>query len=209
MPLQNRVLPGGEIVADPARGIFTGNRGILHRPDGTLGAARWRHPHWIICTLTHPSGRHHGPMPARGWTALFFLDEAVALAAGHRPCGFCRRAAWETYGAAWERAFGTSPTRMEMDRALHRLRVTRDRAQIRHAARLETLPDGAFIWRDGAAWLVLGRRLRRFAADGYADSAARQPGTVTVLTPEPSVAVLAAGYRPALHPSATRRATDG
>ncbi len=99
-PLQNRVLPTGEIVADPARGMFTGNRGIIHRPDGTLGTSRWSHPHWLVCTLTHPKGRYHGPMPDRGWSALFFLDEAVGFAAGHRPCHYCRRAAYQAFIAA-------------------------------------------------------------------------------------------------------------
>ena len=201
-PLRNRVLPTGEIVADPARGSFTGNRGILHRRDGALGPARWRHPHWIVCTLTHPQGRYHGPVPERGWTALFFLDEAVALAAGHRPCGYCRRAAWRAYRAAWTAAMGTIHTRMELDRALHAARVTRRREQIRHAAPLETLPDGAFVWRDGTAWLVLGTHLRPFTSAGYGPPVARPMGPVTVLTPRPSLAVMAAGYRPVLHPTA-------
>jgi hypothetical protein len=203
-PLQNRVLPTGEIVAKPARGRFTGNRGILHRPDGTLGVARWRHPHWIICTLTHPRGRYHGPMPARGWTALFFLDEAVALAAGHRPGGYCRRAEYRAWREAWAAATGARPDRTAMDGALHRARVTRRRAQRRHEAALETLPDGAFVGRDGAAWLVLGRHLLRFGQAGYGPAVPREAGPVEVLTPAPSLAVLGQGYRPDLHPSALR-----
>lgn len=90
MQLQNRVLPTGEFVASPARGNLTGNRGILHRLDGALGVSRWTHKHWIVCALDHPLGTYHGTIPERGWTALFSLDEAVALAAGHRPCAFCR-----------------------------------------------------------------------------------------------------------------------
>jgi hypothetical protein len=203
-PLQNRVLPTGEIVAVPARGLFTGNRGILHRPDGALGTARWRHPHWVICTLSHPRGAYHGPMPERGWTALFFLDEAVALAAGHRPCAYCRREAYRAYRSAWARGTGTIQNRTEMDTALHRARVTRARGQVRHDAPMESLPDGAFVLRDGAAWLVLGRHLRRHAPGGYGAAILRAPGPATVLTPRPSLAVLAAGYRPVLHPTADR-----
>ncbi len=199
MTLQNRVLPTGEIVAEAGyRGRFTGNRGILHRHNHTLGTTRWTHPHWVCCTLTHPRGHHHGPMPDRGWTALFFLDEAVALAAGHRPCGYCRRAAYRNWVAAWALAHGATD-RAEMDKALHAARVTRDRAQVRHEARLDDLPDGAFVLLDGGAHLVLGDRLLPFTPKGYGPARPRGAGTVTVLTPEPSVAVLAAGFRPMLH----------
>jgi hypothetical protein len=91
-PLQNRVLPTGEIVAHPARGTLTGNRGILHGADRTLGSRRWAHPHWISCTLTW-KGIRRVPMTPGTWTELFFLDEAVALAAGHRPCACAQAAA--------------------------------------------------------------------------------------------------------------------
>jgi hypothetical protein len=100
MPLQNRVLPTGEMVAHPARGTLTGIRGILHGAGRTLGRARWRHPHWIVCALDHPRGLTRVPMTPGTWTELFFLDEAVALAAGHRPCAYCRRGAWRAFGAA-------------------------------------------------------------------------------------------------------------
>lgn len=201
-PLQNRVLPTGEIVAVRARGLFTGNRGILHRPDGTLGRSRWRHPHWLVCALEHPGGGYHGPMPARGWTALFFLDEAVALAAGHRPCHECRRAAYHAWRAAWEVATGAPMERVAMDRALHVARVTRMRAQVRHEAALEGLPDGAFILWRAVPHLVAGDCLLPYRPEGYGNPVARRRGIVTVLTPSPTVAALRAGYAPVLHPSA-------
>lgn len=204
MALQNRVLPTGEIVAHPARGTLTGNRGILHRPERTLGKARWTHPHWVTCTLTHPRGRYHGPMPDRAWTALFFLDEAVAIAAGHRPCGYCRRAAYGAWRAAWARGVGAED-RVAMDQALHAARVTRGRAQIRHAASPSDLPLGCFVLWQGTAHLVTETGLLTYAPDGYASAVPHPAGQVTVLTPRPSVAVLAAGYRPALHPSAAAR----
>ena len=117
-PLQNRVLPTGDIVAIPARGTMTGNRGILHRPDKTLGAARWRHKAWICCTLDWQARRREVMAPNR-WTELFFLDEAVALAAGHRPCAYCRRAAYLAFRAAWARASGATPKAPEIDATLH------------------------------------------------------------------------------------------
>jgi len=202
--LQNRVLPTGEIVAEPAyRGTFTGNRGILHGPDGTIGPARWAHPHWVTCTLTHPRGHHHGPMPDRGWTALFFLDEAVALAAGHRPCGYCRRDAYAAWVAAWSKAHGQTD-RIAMDKALHAARVTRRRAQVRVEAALDDLPDGTFILQDGTAHLVHGNHLHPFAPGAYGPATQRGNGPATVLTPAPTLAVLAAGYRAVLHDTAGR-----
>ncbi|MEL6840520.1 MAG: hypothetical protein AAFP85_14605 [Pseudomonadota bacterium] len=202
MPLQNRVLPTGEIVADTARGMFTGNRGIIHQPDGTLGTSRWSHKHWLICTLDHPRGVYHGPMPDRGWSALFFLDEAAALTAGHRPCHYCRRDAYHAFRKAWAKGVGDGADRMAMDTALHKARVTRTRQQIRHQAAFETLPDGAFVLVDDTPYLVQGDTILPFATSGYGTAKQRPSGTVTVLTPHPTVSVLSAGYRPALHASA-------
>jgi hypothetical protein len=86
MPLQNRVTPFGDIVAIPQRGIFTGNRGIIHDPaTRTLLNRRWASKAWLVC-LCEYKGRRRAVMGRRSWTKLFFLDEAVALAAGHRPC---------------------------------------------------------------------------------------------------------------------------
>ena len=148
MPLQNRVLPTGEITAHPARGTLTGNRGILHRDDRTLGPARWTHKAWICCTLDW-KGRRRAVMTGRTWTELFFLDEAVALAAGHRPCATCRRAAYRRFQTAWAAAFGTVPRGPAMDAALHAARVAPDKTQLRHSARLGTLPAGTFVlWHD-------------------------------------------------------------
>jgi hypothetical protein len=203
LTLQNRVLPTGEIVADPARGTFTGNRGIIHRPDATLGTSRWSHKHWLVCVLDHPKGRYHGPMPDRGWSALFFLDEAVAIAAGHRPCHYCRRSAYLAYRAAWEAADDAQPDRMHMDTTLHNARVTRTRQQVRHDGKLDDLPDGTFILHEGRAHLVLGDHLLPFSPTGYDAPRSRPSGPTTILTPAPSVAVLRHGYRPVLHPSAT------
>ena len=104
MPLQNRVTPFGDIVATPERGTFTGNRGIIHDPHTkTLLSKRWSSPAWLIC-LCDFRGRRRDVMATRSWTELFFLDEATALAAGHRPCFYCRRMEANAFRAAWKRA---------------------------------------------------------------------------------------------------------
>ena len=151
-PLQNRVNPAGEIVADPARGLLMGNRGCLHRADRTLGAARWRSKLWICCVLEW-RGVRRDPMPPGRWTALFFLDEATALAAGHRPCGYCRRPAYESYAEAWRRAQGLAqrPRAVEMDARLHAERVDpRTRRQWTRPAQAGELPAGQLRQQDSS-----------------------------------------------------------
>ncbi|NDW52561.1 hypothetical protein [Aliiroseovarius sp. PrR006] len=200
-PLQNRVLPTGEIVADPARGMFTGNRGILPFTKGGLGVSRWKHPHWIICDLTHPKGRYHGPMPARAWTPLFFLDEAVGLAAGHRPCAYCRPDAYRAFKSAWAKAHAPMG-HQQIDQMLHKARVTRSRQQVRHMADCSGLPDGTFILLNQKPHLLRGARARCFSKHEYSTSTARPNAEVQVLTPAPTVAALRAGFSPKLHSSA-------
>ena len=203
MPLQNRVQPTGEIIIDPARGAFTGNRGIIHRPDKTLGTARWSHHAWICCTLDW-QGRKRPLMTGRNWTELFFLDEAVAMAAGHRPCGYCRRAAYTRFTAAWEDHAGARAKAPEMDKLLHNARVqSHSRAQIRHKANLAEMPEGTMILRGDGAYLVSVSTLQRYQRANYAPPVARPKlETVTVLTPKPMIDVLRAGFRPCLHASA-------
>lgn len=193
MPLQNRVLPTGEIVADAARGLFTGNRGCLHDDQKRLGRARWKGKAWIICALEF-KGWKRQVMSPQTWTELFFLDEAVALAAGHRPCALCRRAAYVGYRDAW----GRQPKAAEMDAALHGARLG---ARVRGNGM--DLPDGAFVRQDGRAFLLHGETMLPYDPAGYGRAIARVRGEVEVLTPGPSVAVLRAGYRPILHPTAT------
>lgn len=199
-PLQNRVLPTGEIVAHPARGMFTGNRGILSFDKGRLGSSRWKHPHWIICTLTHPRGKYHGPQPDHAWTPLFFLDEAVALSAGHRPCAYCRPAAYRRYKSLWQSAFGTA-SHTKIDKALHAARVTRQRQQIRHEASFSQLPDGAFVRFGDQPHLLSGKWLLPFSPSGYGSPVPRPHHQVQVLTPRPSLQILALGYAPERHES--------
>jgi hypothetical protein len=205
MPLQNRVKPTQEIVAHPARGLLMGNRGSIHRPDRTLGVTRWRTKMWISCVL-NLGGRRRDVMPPGRWTALFFLDEATALAAGHRPCGYCRRADHLWFGESWRVAEGmpARPRAFEMDIWLHAQRVDRrTRRQVTHQAAAGDLPDGTIISHDGTTGLWSGGALLPWSFGGYLAPARVSPGsTVTVLTPPAIVGVLAAGYRPMVHPSA-------
>jgi hypothetical protein len=198
MPLQNRVLATGEIVAHPARGLFMGNRGILHDDRRRLTRARWRHKAWIICELKHKDW--HRPVMAPGnYTELFFLDEAVALAAGHRPCKLCRRDAYLAYADA----LGHTGAAPDLDACLHAERaVPRRFIQRRHAAPIDSLPDGAILF-DGMPKLVLEDRVRPVTPNGYGAPEPR-PGArqVTLLTPPTSLAALRNGFSPVLHPSA-------
>jgi hypothetical protein len=205
MPLQNRVTPAGEIVADPARGLLMGNRGCLHAPDRRLGVSRWRSKMWIACVLDW-RGRRRDPMPPGRWTALFFLDEATALAAGHRPCGYCRRDDYLAYAEAWRRAAGLErrPRAGEMDARLHSERVEpRTRHQRTRPAVAGDLPDGVMIRHSGMSGLLAGGRFLPWSFAGYRDPIALAPdAAVELLTPPASVAAIAAGYRPMLHPTA-------
>ncbi len=196
-PLQNRAAPDGTLHAVAVRGTFMGNRGgRLHRPDGTLGRARWRSRAWICC-LTGFHDRHRTVM-GPGYTELFFLDEATALAAGHRPCFECRRAAARAFAAAWARADGTDPpTAAIMDRTLHAERLAPP-----ETVAFAALPAGAIFAANGSFFLKTPDGTWAWSFAGYRPAPRFAPGTpVAALTPAHSRAALAAGYRPALHPS--------
>ena len=182
-----------------------GNRGVLHDPSGRI--VRDCHVRrWIACRLEF-RGRKRAIMQPGRYTELFFLDEATALAAGHRPCAECRHADFVTFMAAWRRAHAHAAAASvdEVDRQLHAERRDGPWRQRTHAADLAAVPDGAFIARDGHAWLVLGKRLLRWTAGGYIEPAPRPTDgrEVTLLTPPSIVAVLRAGYQPLLHPTAS------
>lgn len=143
-------------------------------------------------------------MTGRKWTELFFLDEAVAMAAGHRPCGYCRRADYNRFAAAWGEVAGHRPGAKQMDQSLHRARINKGtRQQQQHGAAFTILPDGAMIWHASQAHLVLDNRLLPYTPTGYGPPCPRPAsGMATVLTPAPMIAALRAGYTPALHPTA-------
>jgi len=192
-------------VSDPGRGLLMGNRGCLHGPDRRLGAARWRSKLWICCELAWKDVRRD-PMPPGRWTALFFLDEATALAAGHRPCGYCRRADFVAFAEGWRRAHGLGERALasQIDARLHAERVDpRSRRQLTRPALVGELPDGVMIRHGGAPGLLAGDGMLPWSFAGYQAPVALSPTTtVELLTPPATVATIAAGYRPLLHPSA-------
>ena len=169
MPLQNRVTPSGEIVSTPQRGLFTGNRGIIHDPaTKTLLNRRWSSKAWITCVCEF-RGRRRDVMATRSWTELFFLDEATAFAAGHRPCFYCRRDDANAFRAAWERGNGVSGVRAPgMDEVLHRERLD-GKAKRLHALPMpiEALPDGAMVQAGGESYLIVRGRALLWSWDGY------------------------------------------
>ena len=208
MPLQNRVLPTQEIVAESGRGLLMGNRGSIHHPDRSLGTTRWRSKAWICCVLEW-KGIRRDPMPPGRWTALFFFDEAVALAAGHRPCHYCRRRDFLLYARAWAAAHSLAeqPRAAEMDAVLHHQRVeSRTRRQRTTTQNFSELPDGAMVRFDGAPALVLGGRVLPWAWEGYGEPVRpRGMELVETLTPPANLLVLQGGFAPLLHPSAGRK----
>ncbi len=171
-----------------------GNRGILHNHCKELGASRWRHKGWVTCKLTFKD-RHRQIMSPGHYTELFFLDEAVALAAGHRPCAECRRAAFNAYRQALD---SDSLRAAQIDSILHR-------ARIEHASRRKKiiwaewvdLPDGCFVRHEGRACLIWQESLRPYAPEGYGPALPRPTAGLTeVLTPVPTVTALRNGYQP-------------
>ena len=218
MPLQNRVDPFGEIHAVAERGLFTGNRGIIHDPDTkTLLARRWTLKAWIICRCDfegvrrEPMGRNRTGRPGEpagtGWTELFFLDEVTALAAGHRPCFYCRRERASDFCRRFGNALAIGEPRAPMlDSRLHEERLASGGKPAALGKReLACLPDGAmfadgdtaYAWREGAAL--------RWSFSGYGERvapASLEGRKLRVLTPPTTLAVLENGFRPVWHPSA-------
>ncbi len=202
MPLRNRVTPFSRIEAVAARGLFMGQRGCLHDERRSLVSESWRHKAWIVCVLEF-RGNRRTVMAPRRFTELFFLDEAVALAAGHRPCGYCRRAAFTAFVRAWANASGERARAPALDAALHRERVPIIRG-VRERARPDDLPDGSFVAdAEGRAYLKRGTGLLAWSPEGYAHGRdCAGAGELEVLTPPSTLAVLRAGYQPVCHPSA-------
>jgi hypothetical protein len=205
MPLQNRVTPLSELVSDPARGLLYGNRGCLHDDSGRIRRT-YATRRWIACQLEF-RGWQRGPKLQPGlFTELFFLDEATAFAAGHRPCALCRRADYVRLGEIWRELHPGQAGADAIDLQLHGERVAPGtRAQLHHASALDELPDGAFVVRESEPWLVLGRHLLRWTPAGYDERVARPRGMgATVVTPPSLVAVLRARWAPIVplfHPS--------
>ncbi len=202
MSLQNRVTPFGEIVATPERGTFTGNRGIIHDPaTKTLLKKRWSSPAWITCVCEFRGWRRQ-VMARRSWTELFFLDEATAFAAGHRPCFFCRRDDANRFRSCWEQGNDVTNIRAkEMDTVLHGERLERGKKRLHPLpVPIAELPDGAMVQARGESYLIVQGRALQWSMAGYrkADTVI---GDAMLLTPPSTLRAISAGYRPVLHPS--------
>jgi hypothetical protein len=207
-PLQNRVLPTGEIVAIPARGLFMGNRGgRIHDPQTReLTRRRWASRRWICCVTDFKNRQREVMGPS--YTELFFLDEVTALASGHRPCFECRRPDAKAFQAAFSSAQKSAePLPVDaMDRVLHEDRL-QGRQQRTFAAPLAKLPAGTMVWIDGRAHALHEKGPIAWTSEGYVAAISRKPETsVVVLTPKCICAAIATGYRPHWHPSAEQAA---
>jgi hypothetical protein len=205
--LQNRVTPLGELVADPARGLVYGNRGCLHDDHGRI-RRRYQVKRWIACRLEF-RGWHREPLLQPGrFTELFFLDEATALAAGHRPCALCRRADYDLLVEVWASLHEDQRGADAIDAQLHRERITPGSGERNlHAAPFDELPNGTFVLERGEPWLVLGDELLHWAPRGYGDTRQRPRRTDARVVTPPSLVELLRHNReplvPLLHPSAT------
>jgi len=198
MPLRNRVTPLGDLIATPARGLIYGNRGCLHDDRGEI-RRRFATRRWIGCRLQFKGWHRKALLQPGRFTELFFLDEATALAAGHRPCALCRR---EDYNRFLELTGARGAD--EIDLRLHEERID-DSGRRLHAARLDELPDGAFVMQGSDPWLVFDGDLLRWTSAGYTDRRRAARGAVQALTPPTLVHVLRSGWEPVVplfHPSA-------
>jgi hypothetical protein len=208
MTRQNRVTPLGELVADPARGLVYGNRGCLHDATGSI-RRRYAVKRWIACRLEFRGWLRRPLLQPGKFTELFFLDEATAFAAGHRPCALCRRADYNRFSAVWRELHPGQRGADAMDVQLHAERVDPEtRLHRLHETKLDDLPDGAVVLAEGAPRLVLGRRLLAWTPAGYVDPIVRPVGgeSAALVTPPSLVAVLRSGWAgavPLLHPTAT------
>ncbi|WP_428340566.1 hypothetical protein [Mycobacterium sp.] len=201
-PARNRVSPRDNIIAVAGRGAWMGNRGRLHEGSGARDIVRnFRGKAWITCRLEFKD-RYTRQWAPTHYTQLFFFDEAVAFAAGHRPCAECRRADYHAYRAAWTQSHGgATPYARDMDTVLHRERTGEPQSHP-----WSSLPDGAFVKTDDGPAVVIGDRLAVFDEQTYTYGH-RLPrpaeGSASVLTPPSNLAILKAGYR--VHVSETAR----
>jgi hypothetical protein len=203
MPLQNRVDPWGRIFRSPARGTFMGNRGGALQNERQEIVRQSIGQRWITCVLEF-KGRYRQVMTPGRYTELFFLDEAVAFAAGHRPCAECRRPSFNAFVEAWRRrdpkGSGTIVRASEIDAALHRARIDGGKRKVTYEAAVDCLPNGCFVEIGGDAYLVWDDALFLWAPDRYIKRQRRPDGlTVTVLTPAPAVECFRGGYIPQVH----------
>jgi hypothetical protein len=210
MVRQNRVTPAGDVIATPERGTFLGNRGVLHDDHGRIKRV-WQLKRWIVCVLEF-KGRKRSVMTPGRYTELFFLDEATALAAGHRPCAECRRERFNTFREAWLSGnpgiIGSQrPTAVLIDDCLHTERLGPDRSKRLFPANINEVPDGVFIRRKErgeGVYLLWEGGLLAWTPGGYRERRPRpKREEVLVFTPKSTVGAIQAGYVPEIHASAS------
>jgi hypothetical protein len=208
MPKQNRVNPYGELIFTEARGTLMGNRGCLHDEDQRIRRS-FALRRWITCLLEF-RGRHREVMSPGRYTELFFLDEATALAAGHRPCAECQRERYLLFRETWAsaspgRRTSSPPSADEMDSVLHGERLDAEHRKRTHSAQVDLLPTGVMVVDSvGAPFVVLEEQIARWAPGGYADCIPRPRNCmIRVLTPPSTVRAILRGYTVLVHPSAT------
>lgn len=207
-PARNRVTPLGEIEAIPLRGAWTGNRGILHR--GKEIVRFHGSDLWIVCALEF-RGRRRRQWQPHQFTFLFFHDEAVSLAAGHRPCAECRRSSYNAYRMAWAEGLAVeTPSAKQINRQLHSERIVRGSHRRRiHQLPWADLPDGTFVLLDDSPAVVVGDRLSEWTREGYRNRRSRPTrGNANVITPPSTVAALRAGYPVQIDDGASRPIAD-
>lgn len=198
--LQNRVDPFGRIISTPARGLWLGNRGVIHN-DRKQIVMPYKHQAWIICKLEF-KGRTRKVMTPGRWTELFFLDEATALAAGHRPCFECRREDANRFKYFWIQGnqdyhFDMKTSIREIDAIIHAERIDKEKRKVMHERTLNEIPDGCFIRMNEDAFLISRGKSHRWTPFGYEDGSNVQDQlSLEILTPSSIVNALKAGYVP-------------
>ncbi|MES2653785.1 MAG: hypothetical protein V4663_18755 [Bacteroidota bacterium] len=192
--LQNRVNPFGALICTPARGVWLGNRGQLHGK-GKVILRPFKHTAWIICVLEF-KGRKREIMSPNLWTELFFLDEATALAAGHRPCFECRREDANRFKRAWIKGnpqynFDLKTPISKIDEVLQSERIDAAHKKVTYTSLVKDLPDGTFIAIANEAYLLVNQHTHLWTPFGYSEVKQIEPSTmVTVLTPKSIVNAL-------------------
>ena len=209
MPLQNRVNPFGKIIISPSRGMLMGNRGVIHKDKRIV--ADFKNKFWITCDM-HYKNTPRVMMVEKRWTELFFLDEATAFSAGHRPCAYCRNKDYKFFKSLWLAAnteiFGLTDFSIKaIDEILHAERRAKDGSQLTYRALLSALPNGVIVQLDGSndCYLFYNQQLMKWSAFGYSEI--RDPSVkneVTVLTPRSMVKIFELGYPCDIHESAKK-----
>ncbi|HEY4150915.1 MAG TPA: hypothetical protein VGM41_18385 [Chitinophagaceae bacterium] len=198
--LQNRVDPSGNLITTKARGLWMGNRGVIHDHNREI-IRPFKLDAWITCRLEFKGKRRPIMAPDR-WTELFFLDEATSFAAGHRPCFECRREDAVRFKLAWLKGnpgynFNEKTSIREIDKILHKERINRDRSKVTFEEDARAVPNGSFVLLDENPYLVLENVAFLWTPFGYGKAISLlAAGKLTVLTPRSTVNAFRAGYRP-------------